>query len=284
VHEETVRIVDEQMNDIGTQMQALDDFVSRARSQNAQHHDSHATSLQGLSSTVRVSYDNIGSHFASTYGRVRSLGDEMTTSTAHLHDTLSPLEITLRQPLADLRSNVTSTMIQEYIPTGETPQKVQYHYPTQLPQTQNHDVLLSSLRNPHSSHVTVSSPSKQNVFNDATVTSGDLLGEMLSPSSTLDAKLTEKSMPLGGLREIDMNINAGLLSSSVAGESGMALVSNTELGTSIFKKSVTVTGILGAGKPKLNKKPSVVTLEGRENSIVPLFTQSTGRRRSPRTG
>jgi kinesin family protein 11 len=55
VHAETVRIVDEQMKDIETQMSALDDFVTRARSQNAQHHDSHAQSLQKLSATVKSS-------------------------------------------------------------------------------------------------------------------------------------------------------------------------------------------------------------------------------------
>ncbi|EHL01884.1 putative Kinesin-like protein bimC [Glarea lozoyensis 74030] len=69
VHEESVRIVNEQMKDIEIQMQALDDFVSRARSQNAQHHDSHVQSLQALSTTVKTSYGNVGSHFNATYER-----------------------------------------------------------------------------------------------------------------------------------------------------------------------------------------------------------------------
>ncbi|KAB8290374.1 hypothetical protein EYC80_010807 [Monilinia laxa] len=175
VHDETVRIVDDQMKDISTQMQALDDFVTRARAQNAEHHDLHAQSLQGLSTTVKSSYDNIGTHFASTYGRVKDLGDEMTSKTQALVENLAPLDDNLRQPLADLRTNISKTAIQEYEPTGETPQKVQYQYPTHLPRTEAHETLLEALRRPQA----MESPSKvviPMVYNDSTPT-GDNEGD-----------------------------------------------------------------------------------------------------------
>jgi kinesin family protein 11 len=122
------------MKDMESQMRALDDFVTRARSQNAQHHDSHAQSLQNLSSTVKSSYSNIGSHFTSTYERVRDLGDEMSTKTATLQETLEPLDSVLREPLSTLSATTyRKHPIQDYQPTGETPQKVQYTYPTSLP-------------------------------------------------------------------------------------------------------------------------------------------------------
>ncbi|KAF4944224.1 hypothetical protein F66182_18677, partial [Fusarium sp. NRRL 66182] len=41
VHQETIRIVDEQVQQMAVQMEALDDFVTRARSQNGSHHESH---------------------------------------------------------------------------------------------------------------------------------------------------------------------------------------------------------------------------------------------------
>src|SRR5450432_2165263 len=129
------------MKDVGLQMQALDDFVTRARSQNAQHHDSHVILLEGLSTTVRTSYDNIGSHFTSTYARVKELGQEMYEKTSNLNETLSHVDATLGQPLANLRSHITMTTLQEYIPTGETPQKVHYQYPTTLPRTEPHESL-----------------------------------------------------------------------------------------------------------------------------------------------
>ncbi|KAG4025801.1 hypothetical protein MFRU_050g00180 [Monilinia fructicola] len=277
VHDETVRIVDEQMKDISTQMQALDDFVTRARAQNAEHHDLHAQSLQGLSTTVKSSYDNIGTHFASTYGRVKDLGDEMTSKTQALVENLTPLDDNLRQPLANLRTNISKTTIQEYEPTGETPQKVQYQYPTHLPRTEAHETLLAALRQPQA----IESPSKvviPMVYNDSTPT-GD--------KEVAFVPIAEPENKPTGLREIDVNISAGTLNSETQSLS-QSLMSNSSVNSvdsdgsaPPFKKQA--TGKIP--KPRLSKKPSVVALEGRENTLLgsELFAQSTGRRRSPRT-
>ncbi len=275
VHEETIRIVDNQMKDVGLQMQALDDFVARARSQNAQHHDTHSVSLDGLLTTVRSSYGNISNHFTCTYERVRELGVEMSDKTNTLGETLSQVDTTIRQPLAELRSNIAMTTLQEYIPTGETPQKIQYQYPTELPRTDAHETLLAALRRPKS-HSFSSSPTKTIpvVFNDTPTqpmsdfTLHSAAGHLQTPTSTL------------GLREIDANINAGSLSSSV--ESAASTLMGDATGKiPLLKRSATGTGIK---PPRSMKKPAVVALEGRENSMVPSFSQSTGRRRSPRTG
>ena len=263
-------------------MQALDDFVTRARSQNAQHHDSHTLSLQGLSNTVKSSYSNIGSHFTSTYERVRDLGAEMSTKTVTLQETLNPLEEVLRRPLAELRTNITKTILQEYQPTGETPQKVQYQYPTELPRTETHETLLAALRRPTSSADSTTSLTKTMipvVFNDAPVsTPGDEV--VRAPSLEADSK------PTGGLREIDANINAGSLVSE--GRSGASGSITPNVDTTMleriptFKRSVSDKGKLPVLK---SGKKSVVQLEGRENLTGPVsFSQSTGRRRSPRTG
>ncbi|PQE17798.1 putative kinesin-related bimC protein [Rutstroemia sp. NJR-2017a BVV2] len=277
VHDETVRIVDEQMKDISTQMQALDDFVTRARSQNAQHHDLHAKSLQGLSDTVKASYDNVGSHFTSTYERVKALGEEMSTKTASLAENLAPLDDHLRQPLADLRTNITKTILKEYQPTGETPQKVQYQYPTHLPRTEAHETLLAALRRPQA----MESPSKvvaPGVYNDSTPSANDEVACV--PSSDTDSKPT-------GLREIDVNISAGTLSSdsqnfnqSQVSNGSVRSVDLDDMGPP-FKKQA--TGRLPM--PRATKKSTVVALEGRENALPSpgTFSQSTGRRRSPRT-
>jgi kinesin family protein 11 len=270
------------MKDIETQMKALDDFVTRARSQNAQHHDSHAQSLQDLSTTVKSSYANIGSHFTSTYERVRDLGVEMSTKTGSLQETLTPLDEILRQPLAELRSNISNTILQEYQPTGETPQKVQYQYPTELPRTETHDTLLAALRRPTVSASSTASPTKTMVpviFNDApALIEGDEV--VRTPSLEADSK------PTGGLREIDANINAGSLTSE--GRSGVSgsVSSNCEATMlekiPTFKRSVSDKGKLPVLK---SGKKSVVQLDGRENLTGPVsFSQSTGRRRSPRTG
>ncbi len=216
VHEETVRIVDAQIKDMAVQMQALDEFVTRARSQNERHHETHVQSLQGLSSTVRNSYSSIGEHFTSTYARVRDLGDDMSERTAILQATLPPLNATLRQPLAELRSNIADAPLKEYNPTGETPQKVQYAYPTTLPRTEAHDTLIAKLKrsNPTSSSTspTKTEPQpplhqrKSVIFTDAP--EGDEVA-LLEPLS----RPTSSSGGLG-LREVAVNVNAG--TSSIA--------------------------------------------------------------------
>ena len=145
------------MKDIVIQMRALDDFVTCARSQNAQHHDSHVVSLDNLSGTVKKSYSSIGTHFTSTYERVRDLGEEMSAKTASLQDALAPLDENLREPLANLRLNITSTTLQEYQPTRESPQKVQYEYSTHVPRPEPHENLLAALRRPMSTQSSHSS-------------------------------------------------------------------------------------------------------------------------------
>lgn len=293
VHAETIRIVDEQMKDIETQMRALDDFVTRARSQNSQHHDSHAESLNNLSTTVKSSYSNIGTHFTSTYERVRDLGSEMATQTTSLQETLAPLDSILRQPLTQLREDISKTTIYEYEPTGETPQKIQYSYPTELPRTAAHDTLLASLRRPAGDR----SPSKSMtsmvpvIFNDEPSPSSHPplrpfsasvgLGSIRPKSRSASEETEQRPTTSSGLREVDINVNIN--SMSMNGTSAA-----DEMITQIpsFKKSINSSS--GIGKlPVLNggKKKSVVTIEGRENVNVGalLPQQSTGRRRSPRT-
>ncbi|KAJ8108139.1 hypothetical protein ONZ43_g6518 [Nemania bipapillata] len=172
VHAETVRVVDEQMRDLDEQMTSLDDFVTRARSQNAQHHEQHTTSLQDLSSTVEDSYANIGSHFRTTCARVEELGSEMSQDIRTTEQALEPLLSNTCQPLADLREDISSTVIREYQPTGDTPQKRTYEYPTELPRTQAHASLIAKLNGEPS-------PSKAAVFADPDQTRS----EMPSPTS-----------------------------------------------------------------------------------------------------
>jgi len=256
--------VDEQVKDIETQMRALDDFVTRARSQNSQHHDSHVQSLQSLSATVNTSYTNIGTHFTSTYERVRDLGDEMSTQAATMQQNLAPLDSVLRQPLSELRENIAKTAFHEYQPTGETPQKTQYIYPTELPRTEAHEDLIAAMRRPFEAS---RSPSKSMgpglisllpvIFNDEPNSASPTRSRPFSKSLTSDST---------SLREVDVNANMV----------GGAMAIDTQVPN--FKRSVSGAG----GKlPVLKNKKSIVQLEGREN--INILAQSTGRRRSPRT-
>jgi kinesin family protein 11 len=261
VHDETVRIVDAQMKDIETQMKALDDFVTRARLQNAQHHGSHTASFEGLSATVKSSYSNIGSHFTSTFERVRDLGDEMSAQTTLLQQSLDPLDSILRRPLAQLRENISRTVIQEYKPTGATPQKIQYQYPTELPRTEDHESLLAALRRP-------SSPSKQTTM--VPVVFNDTPKEEASISSFHE----RGRRPTGGL-------------STSGGETQKENNALPQIPS--FKRSMSGKLPLAVQRSGGKRNTVAAAPDGRENvALAPAaFSQSVGvggRRRSPRTG
>lgn len=252
VHEETIRIVDAQMKDMATQMQALDDFVTRARSQNERHHSTHVESLGGLASTVRQSYSSIGDHFVSTYDRVRDIGKDFSTQSTALSASLAPLASTIQQPLSALRTNITDAPLKEYTPTGETPRKTQYQYPTTLPRTQPHSTLVG--KHPPSSPNR--SPNKAIVYTDAPPASKPTPPPSSSPS---------KDTNLGAsLREVSLNVNASLIRS------------NSDTTTATVKAEPKTVGM---GPPPLKRQATesklpqkfgggrtgFVKLEGREN-------------------
>ncbi|MCJ1391011.1 kinesin motor protein cin8 [Xylographa bjoerkii] len=267
VHEETVRIVDAQMRDMALQMQALDQFVTRARSQNESHHESHLKSLQGLAISVQKSNTNVQDHLSSTQARMLVYDAEMSASGENLKDTLPPLDSTLREPLMELRDHILGSALIEYTPTGETPQKVQYQYPTSLPRTEPHEKLLmnttcSSIPKDFSDILDVPiSPSKSVVYTD-------------SPSE--DVALVRPVSMDGGLREVHVNINASLSRNAEQSSGGkpeleLLHLSSSLMGPPPLKRHATVDSKLpqkfGTGKA------AVVRLEGREN--VPV---GTGRR------
>ncbi|KAL9039962.1 MAG: hypothetical protein Q9214_004669, partial [Letrouitia sp. 1 TL-2023] len=197
VHEETIRIVDAQMQEMATQMQALDDFVSRARSQNERHHSTHVSSLQNLAATVNQSYTSIGDHFVSTYDRVREIGADIGKQSEALQATLPPLEQEVRHPLKKLREAVQHRSITEYVSTGETPQKREYVFPTALPRTEAHERLLARLGRPTAAGGPPVSPSKAVVYTDA----------HNSPSAMEQNSEARPLTANTGLREIDTNIS-----------------------------------------------------------------------------
>jgi len=256
VHDETIRIVDAQMKDMATQMQALDDFVTRARSQNERHHSTHVESLGGLASTVRQSYTSIGDHFVSTYDRVRDIGNDVSTQSTALSATLSPLTSTIQQPLSDLRANITNAPLMEYTPTGETPRKTQYQYPTTLPRTQPHSALLGKQQPPSPNR----SPSKAIIYTDAPPPSDQNHQPSTSPS--------KETNPGASLREVSLNVNAALVrsnSDTITSTTGIDRKTDPEtagMGPPPLKRQATDSKLpqkFGGGKG------AFVRLEGREN-------------------
>lgn len=273
VHAETMRVVEEQVGDFDTQMETLDDFVTRARSENATHHERHAQSVQILSSTVEQSFGNISAHFKATFDRVNNLGEEMELDTNDLEDGLEPLHSQLCQPLANLREGISTTSLQEYHPTGETPQKTQYHYPTTLPRTEPHDLLISQIDESPASVRTLDTADRDN-----TVVFADLNTAMSPPPGGPSIVGTaDKSLVGTSLREVNPNLTATSFTTGMIGFDPRA--------STISMPAEHILPLLKhSARPARGVKKQAVVVEGREN--LPLtasaFSQSISRRKSPR--
>ncbi|KAG6010474.1 hypothetical protein E4U21_006476 [Claviceps maximensis] len=275
IHAETARVAEEQTDDLDSQMEALDDFVSRAKLENASHHESHNQSLQSLSNTVEQSFGNMSAHFKTSLERIKNLGEGMELDTNDLNDGLEPLESQLCQPLANLREGIAATSLQEYQPTGETPQKATYHYPTKLPRTQPHDVLVSRMdEDPASVSLLMGDESMDSsaVFLDTDHKSSPLTKRQ----STASAAIISTS-----LREVNPNVSS---STNMSTTGGGASAFDPRASTASMPPEHTMPSFR---KPtsRLSRaitKQSVV-MEGRENMLPPSFEQSSlSRRKSPR--
>ncbi|KAF2837065.1 kinesin family protein-like protein [Patellaria atrata CBS 101060] len=214
VHDETVKIVSEQMAHMDTQLHSLDEIVSRVRAQNEAHHEAHTKSLSAMSANVQASYTSIGDHFSTSFKRVQDLDSDMTSRTAELKATLPNLgaDSEIREPLRSLREEIESRNLVEYAPTGETPQRVQYSFPTTLPRTEGHDIIISKMRDRALSSSDnmpspSKSPSKSRIFTD--VKSDDEVS-LVRPRPG-----SAGSAPSTSLRELDANATAGALNDSV---------------------------------------------------------------------
>ncbi|KAM0329371.1 hypothetical protein ACHAQA_004677 [Verticillium albo-atrum] len=296
VNAETMRVVDEQLENLDVQMEALDDFVTHARNENASHHEKHAASVHKLSETVGQSFEQISSHCTATFDRVQDLGSKMESQTKEAQQAIDPMDEELCQPLAALREEISTTVIQEYQPTGDTPMKMQYQIPTSLPKTKAHERLLNDLHG-------VASPSKSAavpaVFADIDddeeeeeeeEAEHDLPGS--SPRQTRASTMPSISenpahtLPLSmSLREVNPNLTTNLTTGSLLFDpaAGAAALKEADDSVPMFKHSTS------RQQSKIGRKTVSsavhVPMEGRENLPLPVavFSQSLGpKRKSPR--
>ncbi|KAL0262521.1 Kinesin-related motor protein [Diplodia seriata] len=228
VHESTVKIVNSQMENMDSQLHSLDDIVARIREQNEAHHTTHTESLSALTSNVQASYINIGEHFNTSFSRIQDVSSDMEAKTATLQATLPLLaeDGEIRGPLRTLRQEIEQQALQEYAPTGQTPQVSKYTYPTTLPRTEAQDSFLAKLRGKaSSSRSTTASPQKRMVFTDAAPpTDEDHADTTVPTASTRPASAASDSSVTGGLRELDPNtINPSSTTESASAPPTVAL-------------------------------------------------------------
>lgn len=272
IHAETARVAEEQVGDLDVQMEALDDFVNRAKTENANHHESHSQSAQALSNAVEQSFGNISAHFKTSFERVKNLGEGMELDTNDLRDGLEPLDSQLCQPLANLRDGIASTALQEYQPTGDTPQKSSYQYPTKLPRTDDHDIIISKIDD-EASVVT-----GDHTGTDESLVYSDLGNHRMSSplvSRQSNASVPDKNSLTMSLREVNPNVTSNMTTGNLGFDPRASTMSMPAEHTmpSFRKPSSRVARAI-------RKQP--VLVEGRENLPIATLEQGLSRRKSPR--
>ena len=276
VHGETVRIVDAQLQQMAVQMAALDEFVTRARSQNGEHHDNRIKNLQALSENVTRMNQDLSQHFKSASTRAQDFSTASGEAIVAAQDDLKPLASKVSGQLSTLRSEIESTPMVDYQPTGQTPQKREWDYPTTLPKTiqspkaeaspskrlrDTRNLALSPSKSRPASPTKLNSPSKTRVFADISeniVSGGPLQASVSQPSLNVFGELKPTNSGLAvGLRELDINTLGALAGGRP--QSGSKDDSNINSSTgaadqfdndkSIFSKSV--SGAMGGATSSL---------------------------------
>ncbi|KAL5630790.1 hypothetical protein BROUX41_000662 [Berkeleyomyces rouxiae] len=262
VHAETVRVVEEQVADLSTQMDALDDIVARVKAENSRHHQSSLAATDQLAMTVGKSFEAISSHFSTTFERINGLEETVAVDAADAISQLDPIQGNICQPLADLRTDISSRQIREYTATGSTPKRVQYTFPTSLPRTAPLSSLLSK--------------AEESVATDELDKEGDAVFTDADPPVSPSPRAFESAAPASGLglREVNPNTSSVIFEHTITTTIPLAPDSDDDGGNPAtrFRKN---TRRLTAKKANL--------LEGRENQLPPPgLAQSLSRRKGSR--
>ncbi|KIW20748.1 hypothetical protein PV08_01326 [Exophiala spinifera] len=233
IHEESTKIVDAQLIQMSTQMATLDGFVTRARSQIDHDHAERSQNLDKLVSNVNEGFASLEKNSIEQKTILDNFEGEIQTHSdgeglvASFRDTVKP-------HLQDLKSEVTRSTFKDYLPTGQTPQKRDWEYPTTLPRTEHHESIIARLhglpdpaltsktptsktpahsprkqispRKGFSSPNKTASPSKTRVFNDVDL-STDLQHQANQQNQDATATVPVDQSKAGtSLKEIDINV------------------------------------------------------------------------------
>jgi len=276
VHAETIRVVEEQTKDLDVKMRDLDDFVTRARSENGKHLQQHAKAVDEYDRTVKGTVSFIDTGCKKALVRVNDIHAEVELGADQLYETISPLGETVVGRLSSLRRDISNTVLREYEPTGETPEKVRYRYHTELPRTEPHEMLIAGLTDAP----TPTEPAPV-VFSDldtaepASSPPGLRRRPVPPPPPLLTPGLDVARDPLSmSLREVNPNLTTGSIAFDASASTLSLQADNT---MPLFRRSTRQPK-----KQAVKGRGAVAAMEGRENVPPSAFTQSLSRRKSPR--
>ena len=125
--------MDTQMQNVVSQMDTLDDYVTSARGHNETHYLSQTSLLNRLSSNIEASQDTVSQSQLSVSSAVADLRSSATAAIDEISMHVTNHDSKLRPHLDRHLQDISNTPIRQNLPTGSTPQKTEYQYPKTLP-------------------------------------------------------------------------------------------------------------------------------------------------------
>ncbi|KAK6361826.1 kinesin motor protein cin8 [Orbilia blumenaviensis] len=144
IHAETIQIVNAQMKSVATNMQTLDEFVTRAREQNERHHRQRVSSLDSVADQVKKSVSSVRSDVDDIKQSVEDIGADVLAATVKAKNALEPFDIHSAMLLSGLKSHTESTVYKNYVPTKSSPKKRAYPFDDDLPKTATREQILNA--------------------------------------------------------------------------------------------------------------------------------------------
>ncbi|KAL2125489.1 hypothetical protein VTJ04DRAFT_1854 [Mycothermus thermophilus] len=294
VHAEAVRAVEEQMQDVDSQMQDLDGFVTRAKAHNANDRVLNAKFVDNLGATVEQCFAGMHDQLKDDVVRLEAFNNDMDAGTSELVESLEPFQHDTCSPLAELRKHVRSTALREYEPTGATPDRVHYDYPTHLPRTAAHSTLLAALRDAPASPSPAGTPVAVPSSNDDDSTTATptprnnkpVVAPSPSPAVLPDITLTPVRSPTRpadtpqSLREVDKNLAASGQKGQQQQQEG-SMAPPPVLGSEPGAPPLKVPAAAAGGRTRGSRLARRVVADGAEN-VPPAVMRTGNRRKSPR--
>lgn len=142
MQEESVQLVDAAMQNVDSQTQALDQFVTRAKTLNENHHRSHREAISSLLLHNQRTQQSVqrGLHKART--ELESCRKSILANAQDEKNAVSALHPQIVSQSEKIRKR-TATIMEDDVPTHATPKKREYIYPTCWRTTRRHSELLN---------------------------------------------------------------------------------------------------------------------------------------------
>lgn len=137
--------MEEQTEDVGVQLHDLDHAVANARSMNDKYHN---ISMESINKIVDGGQQFVNK-FLSLIDTLRNeMGpfEETSELAAQNIDVVESFSFITQERLSQLRNRVESAPLKECLPTGQTPRKRKYTFPTTLPSTGSAEDVLTRAR------------------------------------------------------------------------------------------------------------------------------------------